>query len=1015
MMRLLRALPVALAALFLSVGTAVAAPVAAIAAAITTSLPFISAAVDTIVFYGIQTAIYAGLGYISNKLLGPKLPAQAAQERQASVLQLALGEVSREVLFGEAATGGSLLGAFNYGGEYGTDWVVKVIAVADHRCEALVGFYVNDQYVLFQGDGPVDGYNGQLEVYWRDGRAGQTFPLSLLNSWRFSPLHTQDAPITNAPYVGMAYVVVAYKADKPDAQTPVWSGHPALLWRVHGKRLYDPRKDSSVGGSGPHRWSDPDTWEWGRNAAVCRYNWLRGIYALDQVDDPTMLWVGRGLSIEEAPPERLFAYANLCDELVDDGAGGTEPRYLVDGVIRGTDSFLDVEEMFSAATAGQILQPEGGVEVEPGAAKTPVFEITDDDLLTGQKVEFSSFLSDSDRVNTVLPRYIEPDQMWQDHAAPVQRDEADVIADGGPREETVSMSLVTRATQAQRVGRIRRNKARLERRAKLVVGPRFAEAEEGDWITWTSARHTQGQPVTFVITAQSQDQSWATGWTLEEIDFDAFGFGGAPIPHSGGYTPATPPDALALSGVHAQAIQIEGSTGALIPAVRMSWDQPVDAGVVRIRAEVRRFGSTDAAPTTTEAVNDGVMIVTNGVSPDSSLEARLVPLGAPGRPIVPSSWLPISTGQLLVSGVATIGGRTPDQIVADLRGVAEVGRQLTQTALQLSLQAINDRADLLKEVFHNGERLKRIVIDDETSWEAGDKSFWERLSLMAQLSSDGQTMIMQQDTLMWSPTQSMAQKLSAIITQIGSDIATATSQIQTWVNSSSAGAQWINALEVAFGGNFKGAITQQASVISGMGATWTLVADVNGHIAGMRLVNTGTLSSLVFDADEIGFTNGSDTVYPLAIVGGVVKATNFEVDRVKANSIVTNMLVGGAVTSMDSSSSTPGATLSIGVETTLHTRTVHSDGGQHVLLFTCDLGGASGAWGFQAKIYRDGALVRTKAHYMPGSFAESAVFWFYDTPGAGNHVYTVTGQMTPLSNSGGQCSTVDMLSIELKA
>jgi hypothetical protein len=48
-----------------------------------------------------------------------------------------------------------------------------------------------------------------------------------------------------------------------------------------------PALDSTVaGGSGSHRWNDPSTWEWSDNPAVCRYNWVRGIYANDDVTDP---------------------------------------------------------------------------------------------------------------------------------------------------------------------------------------------------------------------------------------------------------------------------------------------------------------------------------------------------------------------------------------------------------------------------------------------------------------------------------------------------------------------------------------------------------------------------------------------------------------------------------------------------------------------------------------------------------------------------------------------------------
>jgi hypothetical protein len=89
----------------------------------------------------------------------PKTPA-----REASEMSIALGEQPRVALFGEANTPGSLVDGFNYGGKYGTDWEVLVIRLADHKCESLTGFYVNDLYVAYTGDGLYPAFNTTI---WR--------------------------------------------------------------------------------------------------------------------------------------------------------------------------------------------------------------------------------------------------------------------------------------------------------------------------------------------------------------------------------------------------------------------------------------------------------------------------------------------------------------------------------------------------------------------------------------------------------------------------------------------------------------------------------------------------------------------------------------------------------------------------------------------------------------------------------------------------------------------------------
>lgn len=245
----------------------------------------------------------------------------STKSRQAQALQVQTGEVPRSGIFGEGATAGSLVDAFNYGGKNGTDWTVLIFALADHLCDSLVGFYVNDTFVHFTGDGFVPDpsskvqFRGQLQVYWRSGAWDQEVPSILLDN---APVVDGNPTWTASDRGrGVAYAVAAFKADKSDAKHPVWSaGEPNFIWVVKGLRCYIARQDDTVGGAGAHRWSDPSTREWTANPVDCRQTWERGIFAGDKVDQPDMLLLGRGLSDTEAPPAATFAPANLCDEIV---------------------------------------------------------------------------------------------------------------------------------------------------------------------------------------------------------------------------------------------------------------------------------------------------------------------------------------------------------------------------------------------------------------------------------------------------------------------------------------------------------------------------------------------------------------------------------------------------------------------------------------------------------------------------------------------------------------------------
>ncbi len=453
--------------------------------------------------------IITGVSLVGGAILQPSVP----KNRAAAAATLQLGEQPRQAVLGRAAVAGSLVDAFNYGGKYSTDWEVLVIALADHRCDALEGFFVDDTYVAFAGDGNVAGYNNQLQVFWRDGQWDQTVPSIL----------TTNGPgwTANDRGRGVAYVVVAYKADASDAKNPVWpGGRPRFRWVVRGLRCYDPRLDSTVGGSGAHRRDNPATWAWSENPIVIRHNWVRGIYAGDRVTEPGMLLIGRGLSAIEAPPANVFPRANLCDEVV-----GGAARYRIGGVVASTEPFIDVESDFAAAVAGTISQPEGAVEVDPGQAKAPVAHFTDGDLLVGSKVTWNQGIlgqQDDGWVNTVAARFVDPDQRWNIRSAPVRRELADVIADRGPRETQPQLDLVTNQPQAQRIAEVIRRFGRLWGRAQVTLPPRFAYIEEGDWVTWQSDRRFGGATRTFRVEAWGSNKAWHHQLTLRQISASVF-------------------------------------------------------------------------------------------------------------------------------------------------------------------------------------------------------------------------------------------------------------------------------------------------------------------------------------------------------------------------------------------------------------------------------------------------------------------------------------------------------------
>jgi hypothetical protein len=562
--------------------------------------------------------------YVASALLTPGTPG-----RQAAAATLQLGEVPRQAAFGRVASAGSLVDAFNHDGKYGTDFEVLVIALADHRCKGLVGVYVNDVYVAFAptGDdiadqnGTVPGYNDQLRINWYPGTETQIVKQTLID---FGGWSAADK------LAGVAHVVVHYKADDSKAKNPVWpGGRPRFLFVFDGAFCYDPRKDSTVaGGSGAHRISDPTTWEWSDNPIVCRYNWVRGIFACDRVGQIEQLLIGRGLSALEAPPENVAWRANICDEMVALAGGGSEKRYRFNGLIAANEQYLVTEGRFAATVAGVIKQPEGSVEVDPGHAVTPTFAITDDDFLIGAKKTFSAFRSKADNqwINTTVPRYTEPALKYVEHGAPIRRVYADLIEDEGAREATLTLPDVQSGTQAQRCAEIARRQGRLVRAGGGTLGPAFSVIEEGDWGVYTSARHTGGAAMGVRADAISVPEKWQNTLQLREMTADVFYwdasmeiadgsvatpnavpvYGGAP--GSGEWT--------AVGGI------VAGTNGESLPAIILT-GSAADPYATQLIVEYRQRTALLSEEGTALLTESGGILLAEGAAPDWIAEPSL--------------------------------------------------------------------------------------------------------------------------------------------------------------------------------------------------------------------------------------------------------------------------------------------------------------------------------------------------------------------------------------------------------
>lgn len=119
--------------------------------------------------------------------------------------------------------------------------------------------------------------------------------------------------------------------------------------RIAGRKLYDPRKDSTNGGAGAHRLATPSTWEYSDNPALALADWLGSTaYGAGEA----VLWSG------------VITAANHCDALIGAPA---EKRRIV-GVTLSTAADVPTVADALRAYAGCWLVPtSGGIKLLPDA------------------------------------------------------------------------------------------------------------------------------------------------------------------------------------------------------------------------------------------------------------------------------------------------------------------------------------------------------------------------------------------------------------------------------------------------------------------------------------------------------------------------------------------------------------------------------------------------------------------------------------------------------------------------
>lgn len=570
------------------------------------------------------------------------LMADPAQGGGVTISTTLRGEDNPEtIILGRYATAGQCV----YVNSHGTShrWLTHVVEVCSAPGATLNRLMLGGQWVTLATT-PLSGYEqyglpvtsedyegGYVFVKYYDG-SQTTADAMLVSNYGADP----DRPwATTAVGAGICYAILTFYHD-----AEVLPQIPAYRFELDGMPLYDIRKDSTRGGSGPQRLATPSTWAQTNNAAVMIWNVMRGIPL-----PGGEIW-GGGFDLDTIPTAVFTTAMNRCDAAAAI-SGGTEPAYRA-----GYESALTQEP---AATVTELLKACSGTIADMGYAWTiavgspalPVYAISDEDVIVSKSQTLDPFPSLGDTYNAVSARYPSPAHLWESHEAPLRTDAAAEASDVfGRRTASLTLPAVPYGRQVQRLTRAWLKDSRRFIRHIVNVPPDAAALDMADTLDWTSVRNGYNDK-TFSFYEIAEDlRTCIRQVSIRERDPSDYDWDGSAELPSPPTTVVTPKAAEGVSGFNAFAATVVDAAGnARRAAIEIVWNPAINAR--GIRWELRLAGQTTVRRRgDTQRLGDGSATLTSGVLPATSYEVRSRLIAK--RKTVWTAWFSVTTDDIRI-------------------------------------------------------------------------------------------------------------------------------------------------------------------------------------------------------------------------------------------------------------------------------------------------------------------------------------------------------------------------------
>jgi hypothetical protein len=266
--------------------------------------------------------------------------------------------------------------------------------------ESIDEIYVDDKLVTWSGaltDGTLRTVDSTDTNFYKDGSliSVQGF-YGLDNQSASSLLQEQANWTTNHKLSGLAYLAIRLKWNQ-DA----FSGIPEVRVTLKGKKIYDPRLDSTKGGSGSHRQDTASTWAYSKNSSLILLDYLRNAR------------YGKGLpnSAFETNYDSFKTSANTCETQVTPYTSGTAINlFETHAVLDSEKKVIDNVRELLVPMRAIFNYTQGKYKVIIEGTGSSQLLLTKDNVVSEVKLQGES---KSEKYNRVVGTFTNPDKDYQ--------------------------------------------------------------------------------------------------------------------------------------------------------------------------------------------------------------------------------------------------------------------------------------------------------------------------------------------------------------------------------------------------------------------------------------------------------------------------------------------------------------------------------------------------------------------------------------------------------------------------